>query len=188
MVGPVAAGHGEGRKTSRDLAAIEDRVIDPPRLCRGDGRLEELRHAVARRDLARAGDDQDPVLAQQRQAGPGFQRFPDLVRALGERRVLRTLAAGQARDAGVAVRRALLVRRMELVEPEHRGAADRELVAGRRAHRAQAENDDVMARHRLAGLRFGPTRHAESPRRSCCHPEPQRRISPNDQTRAAWLA
>jgi len=177
----VAVAGGEGGVAPAQRRAVEPLVGEAGLVGGVDGGGEESRHAVAGRAFARSGQHQQAVLGQQLDAGLGLERAPDLVAARGEGRVFRPLAAGDAGDAGVAVRRAEGMRRIVLVDAQHPRAALRQLVGGGGAHRAQPENDRVdCVRHRTIlprrpfALQFGAFRHT-----SIAHDDSRRQ--PNHQ-------
>jgi hypothetical protein len=94
----------------------------------------------------RAGEDEAAGGGHQRLAGARLELAPDGVRALHEGHVLVAFADGQPRDARVAVRGALVVRRRELVDAQHARAALRELVERGGTEGAEADDDDVVMR------------------------------------------
>ena len=112
-----------------------------------------MRQAVRPRAGEGAGDEPSVRRADRQAAGrhqqppPGapLERLPVLVGALHQRHVERVLEVGLADDAGAALRRAAGVRQRELLEAEDAPAAPRQLGERRRAHRAEADHDRVVA-------------------------------------------
>ena len=72
---------------------------------------------------------------------------PELVGAAQQRDVGWMLPVREPDDAVRAVRRSLIVRNVELLEPKHAQSAVGELVDGGTAHPADSDHDDVVARH-----------------------------------------
>ena len=95
--------------------------------------------------LACAREHQQSILNEEGVARFRFKLAPDLMRAAGELAVLRPFAAGEARDACLAVARAEPVRGRELLNAEDALSGFRELIKRARAHRAQADHDGVEA-------------------------------------------
>jgi len=104
---------------------------------------EKVRIFVRARARSRTGNDQQAVLHQQSLAGFVLQFAPDFMRPVRERRVLNPFAAGQPRDARVAVARAEYMRRRITIDAENFLAAFGELIERGRAHRAEADNHAV---------------------------------------------
>ena len=104
--------------------------------------------------------NQRAVASQQAAASGCLQLFPDLVGALHQGHELAAFADGLAGDAGVTVRRAPVVRRVEAVNADDARAELGSLIQRRAAHRSQTDDDDVRrVRHRRM-IRDGPTRFA----------------------------
>ena len=105
-----------------------------------------------------------------RLAGVGRQSFPALVRPAHERHVGRVLEVGLAHDARVAVARAAVVGRRELLEPRHQRPPLGEGGGGRRAHPAEADHDHPLHRRhsRRPGRRDSGARNRASTHDFAC--------------------
>ena len=68
-----------------------------------------------------------------------------------ERQILRAFAEREARDARVAVRRAVIVRRMKSIDAKHTCTAPRQLIERSRAHRTEADHDGICRPRRAHG-------------------------------------
>src|SRR3954469_12468935 len=112
-----------------------------------DRALQELRVAMRTGACARPGDHQKAVLHEQLFAAVALELAPDFMRAPRELRVLRTFAAGEPGDPGLAMGRAFVMRRRKLIDAEHFSSALGELVQARTAHRAETDDNDVKFFH-----------------------------------------
>src|SRR5450631_11954 len=143
VVSDLVVSHVALREVLAQLARIEPLVLDIETARRGERVVEEVLDVRgcpprAARDDEAAGDDEE-LRARLR-----LDVAPDLVRAAHDRRVVLALADRDARDAGVAVRRAKRVGRREAVDAEHLRAALGRLVGARRADRSQSHDDEVV--------------------------------------------
>ena len=145
VVALVAVPGGEGGKALPQLRCVELLVRDVPGLGGLDRRLQEIVRTVRFPVFAGRADHQHAIAGEQGFARLGFEFLPDLVRAPDEGRVMCTLGTGDPRDAALAMARSQPVRRRVLVDPQHPGAALRQLIGGGRPHRAQPEDDDVVS-------------------------------------------
>src|SRR6188508_1575685 len=109
-----------------------------------DGGSEEIRVLVIGGTRSVTRDRQKAVLQEQRLARLRLELAPDLVGAACELRVLGTFAAGEARDARLAMAGAEAVRRSKPVDAEHALPRFGELIERGRAHRAEADHDRVV--------------------------------------------
>ncbi len=114
----------------------------------GDRRGEEIVAMVACGAPARRLDDEPAALGEEVLAGFGLELTPDRVGTPDERRVVHPLPDRLTRDSGVAVRRAVHMRRRVAVDAQRRRTEPRELVQGGCAGRAEADDDDVRRAHR----------------------------------------
>ena len=92
-------------------------------------------------------DDQPAALREQILAGLGLELPPDRVRTLHQRRVGLAFADRLAGDARVPVGRAVDVRRRESIDADGADPAPGELVEGRRAGGAEADDGHVIRAH-----------------------------------------
>src|SRR5947209_16062881 len=95
------------------------------------GRLQRLAQELARR----VGEDDNPLPRQQLCPRLVLDLAPYFMRATHQRHILAALADREARDPGVAVRRAPWMRGRVLVDSYHGHASGRELIARGAAHR-----------------------------------------------------
>ena len=149
VVGLVALGDIEGGIACPDCRRVENLVVELRQLGGSDGGSAKIRHAVIGSPLPRSEDDQQAVLREQVDTQLGLELAPDLVRAHGEGRIFRPLAAGDAGDARVAVGRAEFMRRRVAIDPQHLRAAPGQLVGGGGAHGAQAQDSDIVSGRHL---------------------------------------
>ena len=100
---------------------------------------------------AGCGEHEPAVASEQIAARGSFQLFPDLIGAQHQRHKFAAFADGLAGDAGLAVRRALIVRRREAVDADGLCSELRGLVERSAAHRSQPDDhnvcDDCHVRH-----------------------------------------
>src|SRR5262249_28825179 len=94
-----------------------------------------------------------------------LQLVPELVGAAEQGDVVRVLVVAQADHAGLAVRTALGVRDLVLLEAEHARAAAGQGVRGRASHRPQPNDDDIVA---VAHGSFGKRHVRVNPTPSSC--------------------
>ena len=109
-------------------------VVEPGRL---PGALEDP--GVLRAGVYGADGVQEPL------AGCALDAAPQLVGSAEQQDVGRVFVVGEADDAGVAVGGAHRVRDAEALQAEHPLAAPGQVVGGRAAHRARADDDGVVA-------------------------------------------
>src|SRR5262249_59395591 len=93
---------------------------------------------------------------------------PELIGAEQQRDVRRMLVVGEANNPRLAVHGAVLVRDLELLEPDDAAAAAREVVQRGAAHRADAHHHGVVAPahawRRSSRSTLSSTRRSTSPR------------------------
>ena len=107
------------------LTACEQRAAhDSPVLGPGRERADDLEQPLAR---------------------PRLELAPELVGAAKQADVSRLLVVGKADDPRLAVHRAAVVHEPELLEAEHPLTPPGEVKGGRGAHRADADDDRVVA-------------------------------------------
>ena len=92
-------------------------------------------------------DHQRAGLAQQRLIGRHAQLAPQLIGPLHQRDIRRVFVVGLANHPRFTVRRAEVVRRPELVKPNHRDPAARQMPGRRRPHRPKPNNRRVVVGH-----------------------------------------
>ncbi len=103
-----------------------------------------------------ASDHQRAAPRDQPPAGRRLQPRPAFVGALQQRDIVGVLEVGHAHDPRGAMTRPAIVHGAELLDTEHVDATAGEGGSGRRAHRAEADDDHVVAihgaerKHRLA--------------------------------------
>ncbi len=118
--------------------------------------------------------NQRAIAGEQAAARRRLQLFPDLVGAQHQGHEVAAFADGFASNAGVAVRRSLIVRRVEAVNADRACAQLGQLVERRAAHRSQPNDDDIGGiRHRRMirdeSVRVDPA--ASAIHKLGCHPE-----------------
>ncbi len=107
-------------------------------------------------DAVGASDHQRAAPRDQPPAGRRLQPRPAFVGALQQRDIVGVLEVGHAHDPRGSMTRPAIVHGAELLDTEHVDATAGEGGSGRRAHRAEADDDHVVAihgaerKHRLA--------------------------------------
>ncbi len=149
-IGAVVRGDVERGKPASNVRLRQYRIGDIVHPRGVDSGVEKGRLAVRAGARAIAGNHQQPILYQQRLAALLFKIAPNFMRAPRESGVFGALAAGQPRNARVAVGRTIDMRRCVFVDAEYALAAFGKLVEAGRAHGAEADNDGVeFFRHRI---------------------------------------
>ena len=126
-----------GGKATRHLRAAQHLVLEVVLRARAEDAVE---NALATLD--------DPGDVQELLAGLGFELAPQLVRATKERHVVGVLEVGESDDPRETMRRAVLVKEVEPLEPEDALAAAGKVVEGSASHPADSDDDDVVPLHR----------------------------------------
>lgn len=96
----------------------------------------------------RRSQNETPTSFDQSATGVLLELAPKLVRAQDQRHELAAFADGLSRDAGVAVRGAVLVRRREAVDADDAQLPLGCMVERGAAHSTKAGNQDVAGSHR----------------------------------------
>src|SRR6185312_4594056 len=139
-----------------DLRSIQQLMGNAMRPRRSHRILEES-FDMDRRLAVPAGDNQFAALGEKIGAGFALDVAPDFVAAFYQGRVVCTLADGEPGNARVAVTGALFMRRGKAIDAQHPHATLGELIERGASHRAQADNDDVVAAQPRSGS-FRPGR------------------------------
>ena len=156
-------GSNKTRRRLEECALVQSHIEDrKPRPC-GFGVEQHVRHVVLVRRFLRTRqksraavkdgvvvdgrDVERATLCQEAHARLRFELAPDFVRPNCKRRVLRTFANREPRDARVAMCRAKCVRRIETIDAQHTRLFLGQLIRGRCARCAQPDHDHVVVRH-----------------------------------------
>ena len=91
----------------------------------------------------RRRENETPAAHHQAAASHRFNLLPDLIGAQHQRHKYLAFTDRLARDASIAVRGALIVRRREAVDADATRAQLGSLIQRGAAHRAQADDEDV---------------------------------------------
>src|SRR5271166_3438067 len=122
------------------------------------------------------GEHQTTAACHEAASGRRFKFFPDVIGAQNQWNTFAALADGLPRDASVAVRRALIVRRREAVDADHPCLQLGSLIDRSAAYRAKADDKKISSQHlALSILAFGswPLAWLFRTQRSSFHNEPR---------------
>ena len=129
--------------TLMDARRVQHLVANAMALGAFNGAAHEVAFAVVGCDTVTGCQDEPAGGGEDAAPGAGFQLAPDLVRAVHQWHVFVALTNRQAADAGFTMRRALVVRRAELVDAQHLGAALCKLVERGGTDSAEANHDGI---------------------------------------------
>ena len=136
----------ELRKPLSYLLSAKHLVLD----AESSGAIDRLIKKGRARTLNPAGgieQYQAAILHQQLFSCSRFQRAPQHIGSQNQRNKLRSLPNRLPGNAGLPVAGTKFVRRVEAINAQHAGAAQRRLAQRRTAHRAQSNHNQVIVFH-----------------------------------------